>query len=705
MRGVLLSPLVFAAILLTMISGASNVSALVCDVPTMYPDVDAALTAGCTTIIFVSDVVEDTGLSYSTTGGQLLINGNGYRWIHTSSNPYISISSAPDLLEVVIRDISIELTGGTPLNWFFTATGNVDVEMYMVEMSTSLTNIFTGFTYIAPNLGSGHVYNFTNVSFNAPLAASVSIGLNVWSMSDISLYRAVNITSQGVDSPVYLFSSSGQVRDVYVENVSSDGRVSITIYNAFSPINIYVNNLFGYYTDFFPPVMNMLIVRGDPIFQISNVIATDMRYGGVSFACLSCIVNGEISNVWVDSQNTYGWGVTVFSYGSPAYPKKEMTLTIRNVYTRYPTISFGGGIALLTGFSNNTIAIENLDCAMCNTGIYSESTLNSNNTIMISDSRVNARSFGIEVIADFSSNVSVIVNGLDTSASFGWDGSFEVNRYTASDTANISIYAYRWMVSDDPASDIRFLTSVTSVPNNYPIWGEFVYSKVDTVELEDYTYINFTETVVIEHSSLFATNSLSYSRWTLAVEVVSSIMGTPVPFVPVDYYLDGVKLATVQTSLSGVAEYTFFYRLGDDPVPELHRIAVSAPGLPVLSLHYDLGVDGSLPSWYGRVTLEVEAIGLVANGFSQEIGAARLIIGGEKAVLYGYYHEIPISPSSSIPSIKIEIIIKGIAASPYYVVIRGLMETGEGYIETIIYVNIIDRRVWIPGPISFIGGF
>jgi len=98
-------------------------------------------------------------------------------------------------------------------------------------------------------------------------------------------------------------------------------------------------------------------------------------------------------------------------------------------------------------------------------------------------------------------------------------------------------------------------------------------------------------------------------------------------------------------------------------------------------------------------------VGGVASGFSQELGSAIMIFGSGKAVIYGYSSSDPLDLDWSSADTKVEIFITSSAVSESYVVMKGLMRLRDGLVETVIYVYIDRRMVWIPGPISFIGWF
>ncbi len=679
--------------------------ALSCDVPTDYPDVSAALGAGCTVINFVSDVVEDSDITLSLTGGQIVINGNGYRWIYNDPSPSVYIFSGLATLDFVIRDLEAVMAGGNPTNYFISLIGDVDVRVENFRFTAVAPGIFGGPFFIRVYGGTDHVYNFSNVVIDIPLAGYAYTGIYLMSQADARLFRVEGLESIGAGTTIYLYSS-GYPLDVYISDVRADGLISLYVLDSFVEQSIVVRDVEAIYTRFATSGIHIAVSRNEPSITVSNVVVEDGRTGGVTVYAFESNATVLVEDVRLSTSTNNPWVVSLYSYGpTPLTTPVGMDAEVRNVYGSFPTTTFARCVNIVSRDTVNSFSVSGLSCTGAWWGLYLESWLTTFNQLVLRDATISAVYRGVEIRMSHNAMTNANFSDIYTSVPTGIDALFYVNKFLVSYQAEIRLGIYRWFVDDDVLIDLAFRVIASLVPGQIGIRGEVAYSVVDRVSLSDATYLNFTETVMREDLSIISPYATSYSRWTLAVETLSNYLGAPAPFIPVDYYLDGLKLATVQSSISGLALYTFEYRLGDDPVTELLRIGVSGPGTSILNIYSDLGITTTLPYWYGRITLRVDAIGLVANGFSQELGAARLIIGGTKAYLYGYFYEVPIDLDWSSPSTRIEIYITEVRGSPYYAVLRGLMRIDSGLVETVIYVNIMDRTVWIPGPIRFIGWF
>ncbi len=697
--------LVIMTILLTPVLVVEPVQALSCEVPTDYPDVTAALSGGCTVINFVSDVVEDSDITLSLTGGQIIINGNGYRWIYNDPSPSVYIFSGLATLDFVIRDIEAVMAGGNPTNYFISLVGDVDVRVENFRFTAVTPGIFGGPFYIRVYGGVDHVYNFSNVVIDIPLAGYAYTGIYLMSQADARLFRVDGLESIGAGTAIYLYSS-GYPLDVYIRDVRADGLVSLYVLDSLTESSIVVQDVEAIYTRFMTSAIHIAVTRNEPSIMVSNVVVEDGRTGGVTVYAFESNATVLVEDVRLSTSTNNPWVVSLYSYGpTPLTTPVGIDAEVRNVYGSFPTTTFARCVNIVSRDTVNSFSVSGLSCTGAWWGLYLESWSTTFNRLVLRDATISAVYRGVEIRMNHNAITNANISDIYTSVPTGLDALFRVNKFLISYQAEIRLDIYRWFVEDDVFIDLLFSVIASVVPGSLGIRGEVAYSVVDRVSLSDATYVNFTETVMREDLSIFSTYATSYSRWTLAVETLSNYLGAPAPFIPVDYYLDGVKLATVQSSISGLSLYSFEYRLGDDPVTELLRIGVSGPGTPILNIYSDLGITTTLPYWYGRITLRVDAIGLVANGFSQELGLARLVIGGTRAYLYGYYYDEPIDLDWSSPSTRIEIYITEVRGSPYYAVLRGLMRIDSGLVETVIYVNIMDRSVWIPGPIRFMGWF
>jgi len=420
-------------------------------------------------------------------------------------------------LDFVMRNVEIVMVGGNPVMSFMRLTGDVDVTVENINFTTSIPGIFWQVFFIHITAGSGHVIEFNRVRVEVDSTGYVYSAIQVVVNADAERFRAAEIYTYRVNTAIYYFIQ-GYPSDVYIQDVESDGQISIYLQGGLQPLDVVIRGVKAYYTRFILPAIYLATTRNLPNIVISDVTVMDGRTGGIFYFCFECNATVDIDNIVVATTIGNAYGVYIVS-NTPRSSSSllSMEANIRNVDVDMSGGIFGRCVSIATFNTVNRFNIGNIRCRGVWWGVNLYAWFTGYNELYIRNAEISASYRGIEVLLNHHYVARVFMRDVSTTvAGGGLDGYFRVNRFLISYQSRMWIDIERWMVSDDPGLDIAFFVNTPFTFISPALQGEVRFSKVDRVSLAGVVYVNFTETVMEEHLSIFDPEATSYSRWTLA---------------------------------------------------------------------------------------------------------------------------------------------------------------------------------------------
>ncbi len=625
-RIVLTTSIIFVMIVIITIF-SSNVSALTCYVPSVYPDVETAISNGCTTIIFDGNVVENNPITVNTP---IQIIGSGYKW---------------NLVNPAVTKVTFNVNGLVRMSNIIVNVNDSYTTVFLLRntrlyLSNVRVNLFTQygnvFRYDTPSTRDLYLYvdgltvkeylNLATIRFilNLPMSSGFSVDIY---LNNYNVFGYTSSTSQYMTTALYTYTDAGGT-----VRISDATLVNSSIFIRAMPFS----------TEFLNVTLDGVTIRARGVpWSITS------WYRGIIHFFVDGLLNLKISDLYVEGYS-YNYG---FMFTLAGNPQGKSYIYAKNIYIRNEvgpafSVSYGGYFSIyirledayLLGtigvnmdswraapLSNSTVVIENFH-------IESRSWLNMG--IVIEDMILNitfrngSLVGGINWFQDFFRGVSIFyitMKDVTVRTSSFLSGiifySFTVNTVMLVDLDNIYVYPtfnpflfYTGIFVFQLVSPSTMSISVSnSIIGRFYVFArsDFQMSLYETVYDGDWSFTSKDVNVT----------------WTLEVYVESLQTGAPLSHVAVSFYEDFMLLETKKTNKYGIARYKFNYTIPAFTFGYnyMHRIRfsinesyfegawyydVSQPFVtykqPGLVPPNFLAGKYSLPSWFGRITLVID---------------------------------------------------------------------------------------------------
>jgi len=519
---------------------------------------------------------------------------------------------------------------------------------------------------------------------------------------------------------------SSDIDDITIDNVVSDG--SFYIYAGTSVgdslINISITNI-GLNLNHFSFTGINLVATGVGEITVSNVEVTRHSGGnGIIITVLNQPLDMDVyvSRVSVRFGPSYGFsGLYLYSWSVSTVGYVDWFVEDIVVSRAYRGIFLYNGLNIYANASIKDVSIDTHPIFGLGLTIYSFRPGGFN--VRISDAVISTSSYGVFVNSYYERGVNISLSNVNITQ-YRTIGIFLVG-YSSPPLFQggyINIYGVNVYMDGGGLAGVSSWTFGNGLYN----WvnGSFTHSIIWVIQLSGKTMLNFTESVVDEFSSSLSPPASSYFKWTLGVVVRSGLTGLPIAMHDVKYFLGPVLKAVKSTDFLGFAgeTYEYWFNPGD---PKMDDITVSVDGyLNSVSrnLFGDLGLTYTIPSWYMKIYLDVDLISLSAIGFSDGYGTSIMYISGFNGWILTYFSDLPYSDipikwvdSSGmldgmwiypIPSqYKISFRILGYVVSERFVTLTILVDYQGVDVRTYLYIDRVERVVWLPGPVKYIGYF
>ena len=696
--------LVLTALLAQSIPAYSQVS---CTVPATYPDVSTALLNGCYSIVFTSDVYE-SGQVYVDGGltpyPYITIYGCGYRWILPSLiTEQILIKKIPN---IYISDITIV------------------------------------FNQVGPGVQSNAIFNQTNITILDSVIDILS-DRRILYIYNSSLEVRRSIFNKHPDSiPIYaiLYGNNFLLYSVNVNDgygsesllIRSIGRSSIAIENS------YING--------------SVVISGDQANGNRISILNSTIYSSYSGYALHIIDKGLDAELMV-SHTTFAYTP---STGTGVALRIEASTVPSGSYINISDNVFMGSGDIGIGINTKQHSIGELNISISdfqvygfNIGVdivfifiwpYTYGPVKGKTYISISNGEIDARQLGLaisepvgvafqvflsnlSIYSDMgpslfimgSQNISVDVIGLETST--GSDVSDIYLVYGANYFGpypqylnNFTFRMYGWIADTNLTSDDIDLEILT-----LPGWrleALIEYSLLNAFSISGNASIILNETVYNEIYSQAIGDYQIRSIWTLDTQVLSSLTGSPIPNIRIDY-LDGYSLVgSALTGWDGHSYITFDYIYDpDEPFIDDLYLAISTSYFNGRwSYMDDFGLLISLPSWYDYLILRIPLLAFKGAGHMYHKPII-IALYGDTGYIYQYVSVADLLNSmlygkgKPIKIIKLKVL--EVYSQGIYIAVKVLLQHYEPMEYTIqwIYINLWSRTIYSPGPYPIVAKY
>jgi len=596
-----------------------------CNIPSGFSTLSSALSAGCTSIFFDGDVIDTNSVSLSgvNIGFQSVeIYGNGYTlYIASPLSPYLSLADMPALeiynLKIVTlspQSITFRLVN-VSIYWDSVEIHDLSqLAMVFLDGTGQDNNVDIRNSILTSGVGNGINIGITSTQLNPLLNISI-INTSITGFGrSLLLYLAGNLTLYNLytDSELLFFMRSVGGSRVDATNLfidlddPSDYGISLYISQGYVDIYIYNYSIVGSSTlSSFIGLNIDVSTPGSVDITVDKVYMENGIYGyGSGFLLRNGrgTVFGEdiVLNMNDLFINGFSDGVSIFhiiTWPIPFGPLEKLYINISN-------------FVIDVGFS----------------GIIFSSSPNGETYAILENGLIYSRVFG--VIITSSNYIETYIERLNTTVD-----QISVLMYTFSYPSALSIlYTEEWF---DNRLSSGYSIATVEAPFFDGVISNFFNVTYSLIDMFDVVYGSgvFFETVYTPYGS----QGNPFSIWTLNIQVLSSYTGMPVHGLRIDFWNGSNYITSSYTGFDGNSYTKFSYVVNPtNPFIGLMEFSIATSYFNGRwGFQSDFGYMHTLPSWYGKIILNIPLLSIGGYGFSDHI-PARLVLSGDRGRIYLY---------------------------------------------------------------------
>ena len=736
-RGILYTSILFILmILLSGISSIRDVEAVTCHVPSGLPDVSTALSMGCTTIVFDGDVNEPGTVSILNSNN-ILIKGNGYRWIFGSgeidiTNSYkvtvknVEIIRTPIINSPIIRivrsDEVVFLDTNIPVN---TDGWNPSISVFNSNISYNGGHL----TDTGPSPRAiFYLYNVTG-SLNNLVLNGAFYSIEVIDPVVNTKYKSLNITdviASSLHFGIVLRDFGSNNMDIFINNTQISNQLYQAIWgqinNVHTPLqytrivvrnSIMANNVYDNIALYLQGQSNIFLTFDNVVFVDSDLytnlalLASGFSNSHIAISRVNIIEDSDLPNnnilLYSDSGSYMNVSISNVALGpsdyanllSVLYGASQMDISIKNSKFRNAG-SFNVNI-YQEGFSSSNILIKDSNLS------------SSGDTNLIFFNRHNSQvySYVEDVHLSQAVNQNIYLGARDNAMqrvtvdkalmdNAGWVNIKAVSTSTAS-----PLYIFRgvntsnaiWSLEYIPFWSTATMKFYASILDRF--WSHGWPPSIGSLILNQTIYDELSSQNDYVHVE---------SWWILEVGIYSSYTFSPLENIPISILDGGSPISTVYTSPSGRAQYIFHY-LYDESNPLIDQLTLYI-STSYNSFSYGVYTDGgyttTLPNIFIKLRFYIALIALDVLGYVNH-EPMRMSISGDSGKIY-IFNTVG-DALRGIYSVKvIRFRVSNVAVVDDYILMDIAIITGYGYTshQKLIF-NRLTGILFSDGPYKIMG--